>query len=201
VNLPFQNDESKVLDRRLFEFAFVVSQEELVLSQLLQNQSCNAPMFFDALCEDEDVVEVYTNHAFHDEVLENVVHHCLEGGGRVSESKKHHQWLVEAAISAKYCLPLVTLFHSNILVPPSYVKFREEFRAVKLIHQFGDEGKRIAILDRNGVESCMRQSDLSFFLMKKTGNAMGDFDGRIRPIARFSWMNLSNLTCSFRARG
>jgi hypothetical protein len=109
-------------------------------------------MFFDALREDEDVVEVYANHAFHDEVLENVVHHRLEGGGRVGESEKHHQWLVEAAISTKRCLPLVTLFHSNILVPPSYVELREEFRAAKLIHQFGDEGKRIAILDRNGVE-------------------------------------------------
>jgi hypothetical protein len=109
-------------------------------------------MFFDALREDEDVVEVYVNHTFHDEVLENVIHHHLEGGGRVSESEKHHQWLVEATISTTRCLPLVTLFHSNILVPPSYIELREEFRAVKLIHQFRDEGKRIVILDHDGVE-------------------------------------------------
>ena len=31
-------------------------------------------MLLDALREDEDVVEVYANHAFHDEVLEDVVH-------------------------------------------------------------------------------------------------------------------------------
>jgi hypothetical protein len=83
------------------------------------------PMFFNALCEDEDVVEVYANHAFHDEVLVNVVHHRLEGGERDSESEKHHQWLVEAAISMKRCLPFITLFHSNILVPLSYAKLHE----------------------------------------------------------------------------
>jgi hypothetical protein len=94
-----------------------MSQEELVLLESLQNQSCNSPMFFDALCEDEDVVEVHANHAFHDEVLENVVHHRLEGRGRISESKKHHQGFVEAVISTKRRLPLVTLLHSNILVP------------------------------------------------------------------------------------
>jgi hypothetical protein len=109
-------------------------------------------MLFDALREDEDVVEVHTNHAFHDEVLENVVHHRLEGGGRISESKKHHQGLVEATISAKHCLPLVTLLHPNILVPPSHVELGEEFRATKLIHKFRDEGERIAILDHDGVE-------------------------------------------------
>jgi hypothetical protein len=32
ANLPFRNDESEVLDHCLFEFAFVVLQEELVLS-------------------------------------------------------------------------------------------------------------------------------------------------------------------------
>jgi hypothetical protein len=109
-------------------------------------------MFFNALREDEDVVKVYTDHAFHDEVLENIVHHCLEGGGRVCESEKHHQGFIEAVISMKHRLPLVTLLHSNILVPPSYIKLHEEFCAVKLIHQFGDERKRILILDRDGVE-------------------------------------------------
>jgi hypothetical protein len=94
-----------------------MSKEELVLSKSLQNQSHDALMLFDALREDEDVVEVHTNHAFHDEVLENVVHHHLEGGGRISESEKHHLGLVEATISAKHCLPLVTLLDPNILVP------------------------------------------------------------------------------------
>jgi hypothetical protein len=118
----------------LFEFTFVVLQEELVLSELFQNQSCNALMHFDALREDEDVIKVYTNHAFHDEVLENVVHHHLEGGGRISESEKHHQGLIEAAISMKHCLPLVTILHPNILVPPLHIELGEEFCASKLIH-------------------------------------------------------------------
>lgn len=35
-----------------------------------------------------------------------------------------------------------------------------------------------------------------FFLMKKTGDAIGDFDGWIQPDSRFSWMNASNSFCS-----
>jgi hypothetical protein len=98
------------------------------------------------------IIEVYANHAFHDEVLENIVHHCLEGGGRVFESEKHHQGFVEAVVSTKRRLPLVTLLHSNILVPPSHVELGEEFCTAKLIYQFRDKGKRISILDRDGVE-------------------------------------------------
>jgi hypothetical protein len=48
-------------------------------------------MLLNGLYEDEDVVEVNTDDAFHNKVLEDVVHHGLEGGGRVSESEKHHQ--------------------------------------------------------------------------------------------------------------
>ena len=36
----------------------------------------------------------------------------------------------------------------------------------------------------------------SFFLMKKTGDAMGDFDGWILPVWRFSWRNASSSTYS-----
>jgi hypothetical protein len=122
---------------------------------------------------------INANHAFHDEVLENVVHHCLEGGGRVSESEKHHQGLVEAVISTKHCLPLVTLFHSNILVPPSYIELCEEFCAAKLIHQFGDEGKGIVILDHDGVECA-----IVLYEMQRSILLFDEEDGR------FQWSNL-----------
>lgn len=40
---------------------------------------------------DEDVVHVDANHTFHNKVLEDVVHHRLEGRRAVCKSKKHHQ--------------------------------------------------------------------------------------------------------------
>jgi thioredoxin-related protein len=37
----------------------------------------------------------------------------------------------------------------------------------------------------------------SFFLMKKTGDAIGDLEGQICPEARFSSMKTSSCSCSF----
>jgi hypothetical protein len=78
-------------------------------------------MLFDGFHEDEDVVKIDTDNAFHDEVLENVVHHGLEGGGGVSESKKHHQGFEEAMVHPKHCLPFVPFLHVYVVVPPSYM--------------------------------------------------------------------------------
>ncbi|KIJ42199.1 hypothetical protein M422DRAFT_254583 [Sphaerobolus stellatus SS14] len=47
--------------------------------RVLKNKFYDLTMLFDSLGEDQDVINVYTNHPFHDEISENVVHHCLEG--------------------------------------------------------------------------------------------------------------------------
>src|SRR6202012_506056 len=47
----------------------------------------------------------------------------------------------------------------------------------------------------------MGRSVPSFFLMKKKGEAIGDFESLMRPDARFSSMNASNCTCSSRDKG
>jgi hypothetical protein len=109
-------------------------------------------MFFNVLSEDENVIEVYTNYPFHNVILENVIHHGLEGRGRVSESKKNHQRFIDTTIGMKCCLPLITCLHPYILVPPPHIELSEEHHALKLIHQFGNEGERIAILGHDGVQ-------------------------------------------------
>src|ERR1700761_4015482 len=47
----------------------------------------------------------------------------------------------------------------------------------------------------------MGRSVPSFFLMKKKGEAIGDFKSLMRPDAKFSSMNASNCTCSSRDKG
>jgi hypothetical protein len=123
-------------------------KKQLVFVKLLQYQSCDPMMLLVKM----NIVEVYTNHTFHNEILENVVHHGLEGRGRVSESEKHHQRFIEAAMGIKCCSPLITHFHLHILVPPPHIELSEELCILKLIHQFGNEGKRVAILDCNRVQ-------------------------------------------------
>jgi hypothetical protein len=53
----------------LLKFALFVSQEEFVLAKSFQYQSCDVAMLCSVLCEDEDVVEIHANDAFHDEIL------------------------------------------------------------------------------------------------------------------------------------
>jgi hypothetical protein len=57
--------------------------------------------------------------AFHDQVLEDVIHHGLEHCRAIGEAEEHYKWFVEAVIGAKGCLPLVTLLDANIAEAPT----------------------------------------------------------------------------------
>jgi len=113
--------KSKVFDLCALKFIFVMSQEELVFAKLLQDQSCNATVLLHNSSVDEDVIEVHTDHSFHKKVLKDVIHHCLEGRRTICKAKEHHQWFEQPMTRLKRRLPLITLFHLHILVPPSHI--------------------------------------------------------------------------------
>ena len=75
-------------------------------------------MLCQRLGEDQDVIQVHTDHSFHDEVMEDVIHHCLEGGWTVGESEEHDQWFKEPPVGPECCLPLISLGDAHIVVPP-----------------------------------------------------------------------------------
>jgi hypothetical protein len=58
-----------------------VLEEKLVFVKSCEDESCDATMLVNGFRKDEDVVKVDTDDTFHDKILENVVHHHLEGGG------------------------------------------------------------------------------------------------------------------------
>ena len=74
-----QDDNSEVFDLGLLEFALVMLEVEFVFTEALHDQATDVAMFFQCVCEDENVVEVNTHNAFQDQVMEDVVHHRLEG--------------------------------------------------------------------------------------------------------------------------
>jgi len=127
------NYKSKVFDLCPFEFTFVMSQEELVFTKSLQHQTCNVMVFLHGFSVDEDVVKVHADHSLHNEVLKDLIHHCLEGRRTVCKAKEHHQWFKQPTTCPKHSLPLVTFLHSHILVPPSHVQFREVLGTTKLV--------------------------------------------------------------------
>ena len=72
-------------------------------------------MLFQGLHEDEDVIQVYAYMSLHDKVLENVIHHGLEGSRAVGESKEHNQGFKESMVGAKGCLPFIAFLYPDIV--------------------------------------------------------------------------------------
>src|ERR1700685_2626882 len=102
-----------------------MSEMEFVLSESFQYQSCHSVMFFHCLCKDEDVIQVDTDHVFSDEVLEDVVHHGLEGGWAVSETEEHHQWFEKPSVGVECSLPFITFLDTDIILPPADIELGE----------------------------------------------------------------------------
>ena len=82
-------------------------------------------MVFDHVGVYQDIVHIDCHIPFIDEVLEDVVHHGLEGGRAVGEAKEHDQGFKEAPICLEGGFPLVSLFDLHIVVSPTYIQFRK----------------------------------------------------------------------------
>jgi len=90
------------------------------------------PVLFKGLCEDEDVVQIDHDYAFQDEVLEDVVHHRLEGGGTVREDEEHDKGFVQAAVGPEGGLPLISLLYPDVVEAPPDVQFREVLGSISV---------------------------------------------------------------------
>src|ERR1700761_9355090 len=108
-------------------------------------------MFLQSFCEYQDVIQIHHNHSFGDQVIEDVVHHGLECGRAIAQSEEHDQRLEKSVIGLERCLPLVPLFHPDIVKPPTDIQFSEILCSLKLVNELGDEGKRVFVLDHHGV--------------------------------------------------
>ena len=182
LNLPFRDDQAQVLNSGPFEFTFLQLKVKLVFLEPLQHQFGTLTVFHEGLGEEEDVVDIDTHGVVHDEILEDVVHHGLEGHRAVGETEEHDEGFEQAAVGTECGFPLVTLFYSKVIVPPPYIQFGEVPGTVELIDQFGDERKWVLVLDSHLIQLSiiLYQAECpSFFLMKKMGEAIRDFEGRI----------------------
>ncbi|KAG5328927.1 hypothetical protein C0989_010280, partial [Termitomyces sp. Mn162] len=146
------DDQAKVLDLSLFKLALLQLEVELVLAEVFQNEMSDPMMFLQCFGVDENVVEVHAYHTLYNEVPEDVVHHGLEGGWAVGETKEHNKWLKQSPVGPEGHLPLISLLNVHIVVTPPDVQFSEVLRALKVVDELGDEGERVAMLHCHGVE-------------------------------------------------
>ena len=73
----------------VFNPSLLISEVELVLMEMLHDKSGYLSVFCKVLGEDQDVVEVYRDDTFSDEVFEYLIHHHLESGWAIGETEIH----------------------------------------------------------------------------------------------------------------
>ena len=78
--------------------------------------SYNLVMFFKGFNEDQDVIHEHNYNLFIDELLENIIHHCLEGCWTVCEAEEHDKGLIQAKVGPEGCFPLISFFYMHIVV-------------------------------------------------------------------------------------
>ncbi|KAF9801213.1 hypothetical protein IEO21_10177 [Rhodonia placenta] len=113
------------------------------------------------------------------EIMEDVVHHRLEGRGGIGEAEEHHQGFVQSPVSYKGHLPFVTGFDADVVVSPSDIELRKERGTAELIHHLGDQRQGIAIFDRDRVQPAvvLYRSKRPFLLFDEEE---GGRNGRLR---------------------
>src|SRR5258706_8289375 len=63
---------------------------------------------------DKDIIHIAYGLTIVDEILEDIVHHCLECHGGVTQSKEHDGWLKQPSVSS---LPLIPSLIHMLLNP------------------------------------------------------------------------------------
>src|SRR5260221_2289471 len=126
--MVFGDDEPKVVHLSTFEFAFLWLEEQLVGMEGLEYLSNDPLMVCEGGGVDEDVIQVANSFIAIDKGVEDVVHHHLDGGQQVAQSKEHDEWLEESLVHGEGCLPLIPFLQLDIFETPTEVQAGEQFR-------------------------------------------------------------------------
>ena len=140
------NDRAEVLNRQLLKLTLVWLQVELVLSEALEDFSNDLLMMSEIQVHNEDVVKVHPDVAGQDEVLEDVIHHYLEGRRGIGQAKVHHQGFEKAPVGLEHGFPLVTLPDADVVKAPPDVKFHEEPGSFQMVDEVVDQREQVPVL-------------------------------------------------------
>ena len=98
-------------------------------------------MVFPGFSIDEDIIKE-NKHKMTKKRTEDMIHEALEGGGGIIQAKGHDQKLIVALMSYNGSLRNVCLFHTDLVVARTKIKFSKELGATQFIQE--------VINDRNG---------------------------------------------------
>src|SRR5258708_34716789 len=100
----------------------------------------NLPVIREGVGVDEDIIHIAYGLTIVDEVSEDIVHHHLECGGGVTQSKEHDGWLKQPSVSLECSLPLIPFLDLHVIESPSEVKYGEELSITEAGLKNGDSG-------------------------------------------------------------
>ena len=83
-----------------------------------------------------------------DQVLQDVVHHGLEGGGGVGKAEEHDRWFEEPSVGTEGSLPLVSFLYSYVIVSPPNIQLGKDPGPLQLVDELLYQRQGVAILDR-----------------------------------------------------
>ncbi|KAG5336895.1 hypothetical protein C0989_011634 [Termitomyces sp. Mn162] len=146
------DDQAEVLNLSLFKLALLWLEVELMLVEVFQDKTSDLMVFLQHFGIDENVIKVHAHYTLHNEVPEDVVHHSLEGGWAVGETKEHVEWLEQFPVGPEGHLPLISFLNVHIVVTPPDVQFSEVSCTPEVVDELGDEGKGVTVLECHVIE-------------------------------------------------
>src|SRR6266436_4117968 len=130
-HMVFQDDQSKVFNLLLLKLAFLWLEKQPPLPEGGQDLMDNLPVIREGVGVDRDIIHIAYGLAIVDEILEDIIHHHLEGHGGVTQSKEHDGWLKQSSVSSECSLPLIPFLDLHIVESPSEIKYGEELSVVE----------------------------------------------------------------------
>ena len=88
---------------------------------------------------DAEIVHIDLKPSFSNHISKDVVHKHLECGWGIAEPEEHDCGFKESERSDEHSLPLVHFPNSDVVVPPTDVKFGEQGGIFHVIDEFRDK--------------------------------------------------------------
>ena len=97
-----------------------------------QDLTDDLPVIGEGVGVDKDIVHIAYDLAVVDEILEDIIHHCLECHGGVTQSEEHDGWLKQSSVSSECSLPLIPFLDLHVVESPLEIKYSEELSIVEV---------------------------------------------------------------------
>src|ERR1700722_18175685 len=101
-----------------------------------EDTSESSLIFGDGIGGDQEVVHIDMEPSFVEFLSEDLVHHRLECGRRVTKAKEHDKGFETTAICDEGRFPLIALFDPNIVISPANIELGEDLRVLDFVYEF-----------------------------------------------------------------